>query len=61
MFLFLFFAVTHGEGFSHKLLHHVWVNCVTVGMATKLTNVTSLVCSVCNVCVCEYACAAYAL
>ena len=36
--------MTHGEGFAHQLLHCVRVHCVAVGMATKLTDITSLVC-----------------
>ena len=35
--------MTHGEGFSHQLLHCVRVHCVAVGMATKLTDITPLV------------------
>ena len=35
--------MTHGEGFAHQLLHCVWVHCVAVGMATELTDITSLV------------------
>ena len=55
--LFLFLAVTHGEGFAHQLLNCVWVYCVAVGMATKLTNITSLECLVCAcVCVCVCVC-----
>ncbi len=45
MILFLLLAVTHGEGFSHQLLHCVRVYSVAVGMATELTNITSLVCA----------------
>jgi hypothetical protein len=52
MILFLLLAVTHGEGFSHQLLHRVRVHSVAVGMATKLTNITSLDMTLCIDSVC---------